>query len=502
MRFRFLFLNEKGEEVELPSLEALQRQFEAGTLTADTLLYDALTREWAPARSHPVCELFFEEMAKEGSAQAGTSDQGTKGKNQGTKGKEEAAAEPELSPAALEEDLPALEPAPEAGMEQETLRAFLESRERERKDEELRASSSDGEVTLVDPAQETVSRSTARAAFRKAADEEERRRTDSPYADTGEEAPRPRTDSWPAAPGETAPAPGTTPVSAWQAFNTRRRRRGNPGTPRPRNRRTARSGGETRQAALLVLLLGVGGWGIMESWSDPVQGALLVGEATAHETPRPPQPEVAPGPLVPSIREAHQAAFNDMVVGMESVRARMRVGDPPRHWMGGPYLADARGFPEVVGYWKRYQTFVDTLRAQEEEFFRNGFVEQMRAQGISGSALSIRVARALQDFRADAPRRAKHYDAMDSLATASLGLHDFLVERHLDIRYTPVDQGLTEDPILEISTTGTAVREELWTHLDRLLDALDQVAGPDPDRRRDVSRQILGTLGEVSPSLW
>jgi hypothetical protein len=199
---------------------------------------------------------------------------------------------------------------------------------------------------------------------------------------------------------------------------------------------------------------------------------------------------------MPSEREIRAAAFEGMATEMERLRERMRVGEPPSSWMSGHYLAEASAYPEVESYWTRYETFTDTLREQEEDLFRAAFMERMRELGIQGSVLTVRQARALQDFRSDQPRREAHYGAMDELAAASLALHRFLEERSADIRYTPVDGGVTEDPVLEISTSDEATRNELWDRLDRLLVALDEVAGPDPDRRRDVTERILGTLAD------
>jgi hypothetical protein len=191
---------------------------------------------------------------------------------------------------------------------------------------------------------------------------------------------------------------------------------------------------------------------------------------------------------------AEAEAFQDMVAGMEQLRTALRVGEPPAVWMGGPYLSNALGFPEVEEYWRRYLDYVETLRDREEDLFRRGLVTRLRLQGISGPALSIRLARALQDFEADAGRREATYRGMEELARSALGLHDFLVSYADRIRYAPVEQGVDDDPILEAVAEDEAVKTELWARIERLVQALDGVADADPLRRRDVSRSVLGSL--------
>jgi hypothetical protein len=191
---------------------------------------------------------------------------------------------------------------------------------------------------------------------------------------------------------------------------------------------------------------------------------------------------------------AEAEAFQDMVAGMEHLRRSLRVGEPPDVWMGGPYLSNALGFPEVQEYWRRYLQYVQTLRDSEEDLFRSGFVTRLRLQGITGPALSIRLARALQDFEDDAGRREVTYAGMEELARSALGLHEFLVAYAHRIRYAPVEQGINDDPILEAVPEDETVKQGLWMRIERLVEALDGVADSDPLGRRDVSRSVLGSL--------
>ena len=61
MRFRFLYLNDAGEEVEVGGLDELRTAVAMGRVAEGTLLYDAVTHEWAPARAHSAYRELMEE---------------------------------------------------------------------------------------------------------------------------------------------------------------------------------------------------------------------------------------------------------------------------------------------------------------------------------------------------------------------------------------------------------------------------------------------------------
>ena len=61
MRVRFRYLRSNGREVEVESFERMRALVSSGTVGELTLLYDALTREWAPARAHAAYRLLREE---------------------------------------------------------------------------------------------------------------------------------------------------------------------------------------------------------------------------------------------------------------------------------------------------------------------------------------------------------------------------------------------------------------------------------------------------------
>ena len=69
MRFRFLYLDKNGEETKVESVDELRRCVEDGLIEEDTLLYDARSREWGPARVHTAYRsVQGEVLADDGSA--------------------------------------------------------------------------------------------------------------------------------------------------------------------------------------------------------------------------------------------------------------------------------------------------------------------------------------------------------------------------------------------------------------------------------------------------
>lgn len=563
MRFRFLFVDDRGEEVYVSSTEDLARHVRSGSLREEALLYDSLTREWAPARTHPTFARFRDQEPSEEegslSADVASTEEPTRAAMAPATEADPAATDPpaatepvgaetpageatppvddpssaESPPAAdsapasedsrsedsreegdgepslIQEPLPDLEPLPEEEVQVDTVQLFLKQQELERwEDERDQGSTGDDSILLDSEHTEEFQQHAPISgswgdtppepgdpgfeSFLNAQRRWGRSQPPRGWAETGatdaSKTPRPlevRPDV-PAAgsgAGSTAPtAPGVATAPPRKSSGLARWYR----RARARQEQRSRNAGG-RQFAFLLLLLAIGGLGIAETWGVFPFPTLLGEEDRV---------EGAAGevPLTPEMEIAETEAFSDMVDGMEYLRRTMRVGEPPVTWMGGPYLSNALAFPEVRQFWVRYREYVETLRESEEDLFRAGFVTRLRLQGVSGPVVSIRLARALRDFEADAARREATYARMDELAVAALGLHDFLLANAHRIRYAPVDQGVNDDPILEAVPLDESTAEALWTRIERLVRALDGVADADPLQRRDVSRSVLGSL--------
>ncbi len=477
MKFRFVFVGPEGAEVEVASVEALRARVLAGDLGDETLLYDGLTREWAPARVHPIYRLIRDGMTGPGGGgesmsarpvslervdatptpTLGTPALGGDPPSEGSTPVGDdlvAGARPDdddllgfdLAPAAVVDDL-AEDPAE---VDHEAL--FWEEKAREQE----RAALDEG-ATLVPIPPRFDPAAGADATDASGGDARDPVRRLRPAG-----AQRSGATSDPDLPAPDADRVGPLDAPEWRP-------------PRPPRawRQEIRAEVPRRQAALMMMLAAIGGWAIADAWvptpaaEEPPE---MVHVASAYRV----SPYFTKGHV-----DVRSAAFEDMLRGMDGLRARMDVDAPPEGWLGDAYFADPAAYAEVAVYWGKYGALVDALRAEEEQLFRSGFVSRLQRKGITGTVLTIEVARALQEFRQDRPRRELLYTAMEELAAASLALHEALL----------VDAGLSggEAPV--------ELRRSL--ELERVVRAMALVSGNEDgleQRLGDAGLQELGRL--------
>lgn len=456
MEFRFVFRDPEGNEVGVPTAGHLASQVEMGAVHEDTPLFDTITGEWSPARDHPVFRLILEELDRPlGKTSAPELPSG-----QPPSTGSPVPGPPMAVPASPDLEEPAIAPA--AGDEPDMVREFLEARERERREEGLRDAGREEEVPVVDPGQGSLARQR-------------------PEGRAGASMPPRRK------PSGTRNAAGSGPARA-----AGRKDRGRGRGPRlPRGRRV-RGDGSRRRTGLIrgavVVALAAAAWAVAE-W----QPRAAESSSETLDTPGATLPPRPAGPLAGGLGYDEPEVFRDMTSGMEALQGRMRLGDPPAVWMAGAYLGDAGRYPEVTGYWRRYLAFVDSLRDREESIYREGLQARLEESGIQGRVLAVRAARELQDFRADSLGRVRRYDAMKELADAALSLHGFLEEHARTLRYAALERLEETDSVVPEPVSST-VRTGVWERVEVLLSALDRVAGPDPERRTDVTREVAGLL--------
>ena len=129
MRFRFLYLDKNGEETKVESLDELRHRVAEGEIGEDTLLYDARSREWSPARVHSAFRSVADELGSppsEGDAESGDDPS--------------PREMPELTAGGIE----LTDAVPDA------VARFLERRERERREEDERRATAFDELKVVD----------------------------------------------------------------------------------------------------------------------------------------------------------------------------------------------------------------------------------------------------------------------------------------------------------------------------------------------------------------
>jgi len=456
MSHRFVYTDPDGREVRLETQADLNRAVASGAVGDDTPLFDELTSEWGPARTHALYRLAREEGAPAPSEEE-TPPESPEAAEDG-----EAADDASLGGLTLTDALPEVDV-------DDTVEDFKARLERERRQEqELKPGSSHDSLGMVrgdtvadlpespaaesrrDPANSDSPPPTSRS---RATDAAERARQLFPPADLTADGPVPNRKS-----------------------------------ARPRGL----DGAQFRQVALLAGLIGIGAWGIADAraTASANSDALEILMLEASQASEPP-----PEGLL-EVRASAEAAFRDMRDGMDRIRSAMDVGEAPDEWLSGEYLSDPASAPVVREYWTRYGEFVDSIRSAEEELFRSGFATRLQQMGITGPVLSIRLARGLSDFRADRPRRDEVYGAMDALAAEALSLDDWLRSVEGRIAYAGVrEDAVSMAPDLEAAALDPETAAELDRRLMAVLDALDLVTGMDPAEARNLTGRALGSLG-------
>lgn len=469
MRFRFLYLNEAGEEVEVGGLEELRACVAMGRVDENTLLFDAVTREWAPARAHSAYRLLAEEIGGMGAGlhrpPASASEGG--GESHPPEAEDESPEEDILG--ALPdggEPLPELTPVREPELP-DTVTLFLEKEERERRlqgDEPTPSPGRRDDFHVVERSDDL-----ARNLDEVAEPSLEEIRTEPAQApppvhesETGDvdDVPVPRIPT----------SRGPTPIRR-----------------RPVGARKGR-----------LALMGLAALALVALWTFLDDDGAQAGDLpAAAESGAPPATPIPRGAMADAVAVAEGSAFEDMVQAMDSLRVEYGLQEGPQGWLDGHYLATASEYAQVEAYWRRYQDFVSELRSRDTALFRTGFVNRLREDGLEGPVVAMRLARALEDFRATQPARAVLYQGMDTLAVRALALHGLLLEREDEVEYDPVQLGtVSRDPVMEAFPSNPELRDLIWAHLDGIFEALDVVQGGMPGSRDQITDATLRAIRE------
>jgi hypothetical protein len=518
MEFRFRYLGPEGGEIEVSSLEDLRALVTAGKVEETTLLYDALTKEWAPARAHAVYRFMRDEAARAGGAR----------------------------PPSASDDLGlgitlSLEAAPDVPDADEAVRELLKERERDNEPQRgsgggmLSWDASKSRVAPVAPA---------------------------PAAPTAPPSGSPPPVSPPKASAASSPpaARGSEPhlMTSWEREATMAAPVADPPPPAPAKRRAfaftsavpqvephpprrvelpverplfhtvappAEKPARTFEWAAASLYRGlhvnrVTAW--LDDFGRHLLGSLgpralpgtlvlagLVGvlfvlltsarnEGSGSSEPAVRASVMSVGPevgrLVNRFASAEESGFQSMVAGVDSLRRVHGIAEVPRIWLEGAYLADAPRYPEVRDFWTRYRTFLHDVEASDTALFRAGFVRSLEDQGIGGAVLSLRLSQALREFEKSQPRRDDVYRHMEELSSAALDLHALLVNRADDITYEPaIRRGSTisREPVVEAVAEDTLLKDHMWTLLERIFASLEWMGGDLGGSRDNLTNRLL-----------
>ncbi|MGD2047350.1 MAG: hypothetical protein PVH96_14135 [Gemmatimonadota bacterium] len=476
MPARFRIRTAQGQEISFASHEMFAEFVRSGDLSPDDVVYDAETREWSSALTHPVVlqiETEAEESGEEDAAE---------------KADEEAAAEAEApSDGAADsepEEAPAeadsegidigldLAPAPDQMSPDEQAAAFVKRMEAER------ASELDFDE---DPGIQGFRREQGSSLVDGLSLEDEEQADSSPPARE------------PVSPRETPRAARPRP----EPPRREERQRTEPATRKPGKARKKapkrKSGTFTRYAAFTIVAAVVVAAGMYF-------GPELLGPAS-DEGPEPAPDSAAlpppPEPLIPDTEEALRARAQERF--LTTTRALLRDLPPiPQVWLSGRYLANPSDYPEVREAWDEILTTVRQVRAGDNERYRAGYLRALEEAQSDPATRTLRLAGAIADFQGRVAPRAAHYDRVEALAVAALRGHDALVQAEGTIAYEPATQTpVSGDPVIEAVGRNDEAQARLDQVLDMILAQLEEPAGP--GRSQNVGEWVWdGVLDAVA----
>jgi hypothetical protein len=424
MSARFRIRTPTGQELSFASLDVFREFVRSGDLSPDDVVYDAATREWSSARTHPV--VLEIELEAEDSA-AATSEGGA-----------EAAAPPEataVEPPGVEAPNPTfamggigldLAPAPnQLSPEQEAVQ-FLAKLEAERAGD-LSASEDVPIQSFTMEQSEPLPAAPAGAVS----------------ASTPELAPRSfRQERMAPAPARPAPVVEPKPNPAWKYAPF---------------------------AILVLVLAGVGLYfgsdvfaPVATEGSDPAAGPVTA----------PP----APTPVIPATDEALRGRATERY--LTSTQSLLRQLEPiPQAWLSGRYLAEPSDHANVRDVWTSYLGTVREIRAGDDDRYRAAYGRALDDAGVQEPARAARLATGMTQFQARSADRNGHWDRVERLATVAISGHDALVTAEGRILYEPATgPRVSNDPVIE-AVGRTSADQAL---LDEILDAvLGELRGQD-----------------------
>ncbi|MDH5758984.1 MAG: hypothetical protein OEZ65_05295 [Gemmatimonadota bacterium] len=492
MSARFRVRTRDGAELEVRDIDELAVRIEAGEVTAQDLMFDAETREWAPAGVHDA----FRAASAPVPEQPPSVPEPVMAPEPPVDSRPAKSAEPVLE---VESSPPAAEPpaAPPAGAtdddlgfslelmetipglsDEERRSAFLESMERERADDASHGLSQSLGLPVVHGGSELG---------------------------VGREGPPPPPPPAPpvqggpsrpvASDGPISPPTASRPIrphprpteSVLQAPAPTAR----PAAPAPprRHRGPSPVAGIVK-GVVIIAVVGVGSWALaMRFGRNPVPPPVV------EEEPPVIPLELPASATVPAVDPGIEAR-RILLQGWSEDWDRLGVGEIPEEWLDGRYFSAPEGFPEVLVFWQGYRDWVMAGRDEESERYRQAYREGLARAGVAGSAGTSRLTDAMAQFDADQPLRAQVYDMGIELAQAALDLHAILLDMEGDITYEPArGERLSEDPVVEAAAVTDSARIRFETALDRVLGLLDGIDGePGPGQAERLRDWLSGFL--------
>jgi hypothetical protein len=516
---RFAYIDSHGNEVPIPSVDALALRIELGAIGPDTQLYDAQADHWAPASTHEIFHTLSRDAGADGfmapppvapapppPAPAPTA--------KAAKPKPKKKAEPP-APTASDLGLTLADPPPSAvtPSEPEPVAGALD----------LSLDLAPPAAPPTSPPGSPVGPGDGGGVFDygdlgsglqledSPADAQPAMSFDTPMqfgggASDDLQLEQPMSEfsldsppGWmePPSSGESvmsfSPPPaaeaGAPPAAPAASTPVRQRRepRDRPSAPKFKSQR---SHAVPIFLTVLLLALGVGGY-----WGWPlVQARLSQPEAPV----RPPVVMPAlPAELEPRMRELAQGAIASVIGGVDAeTRGQGVPAEMDQQWLGGNYLANASQFASVETFWTSMGTFMDGVRAADWRRYHDEVVEGAQAAGLDAEAAAMVVERADSGFVAAADARAAAYEVLDQVVDAALALHTFLLDNEDAIEYRPASSS-TVDPILEAVPSSAAIGDQMLDLVDAVTEGLSDMGSLDRVTRERLVAALTTRVQQV-----
>jgi len=438
MSGRFRIRTSTGQELSFASHEVFAEFVRSGELQPDDVVYDAETKEWSSARTHPV--VLQIELETEAASRAGGEAQV---EDVASLAPEDAPPPPAetVVPATLSEIGLDLAPAPSQMTPEQESAAFVAKMAAER--------ASNLDIDQEAPLQGFT------------------------MEQGGPEFPQPVPE--PVVPQRTEPRPIRREAAAWQPEPPRYESSvRDADRAQPSRRATAGAGEGRRYAPLVVVLLAAVGAGVYFGPELLSSGAGTREEPVTDRVVTPPSPPPVIADNEEAIRRRAQERF--LTTTQTLLRGLVPIPDV---WLRGSYLAAPSEYPNVRTVWEQYLTTIREVRAGDDQRYRDAYLRALDDARVDGAARTLRLASATTTFQAAAAGRNQHYGRVEDLAIAALQGHDALVQAEGTIAYEPASgRGVSADPVIEAVGRGPQAQALLNQVLDMILAELQGPGGP------------------------
>jgi len=440
MSARFRIRTTQGQELSFASRDMFAEFVRSGDLSPQDVVYDAETREWSSALTHPVV-LQIELEAEEEAAGETPETSVTSDADEGDEGEVDAGAGIDLD----------LAPAPAGLTPDQEAAAFVAKMAAERASE----IDFDGDVPGLKMKMETGAPGLVEDL-----------------------APPSPPSAPPAAPPAGRPRERPEPPRQHTRAPRRQDRAAAPDVPakpKKQKKKKKKAGtGAARRYAPFALLGAAAVAALVFLGPDLLTLVRGDGSATGPET----EVEPPPPPLIPDTEEALAARARERF--LTSTQAALRGLEPiPQAWLRGSYLAEPSDYPEVRQAWDHYLNTIRQVRAGDGQRYREAYLRALDDAQVEGDARTVRLNNAIAAFGTSAAARGAHYDRVERLATAAIRGHDTLVGAEGTIAYQPATgPALSADPVIEAVGRSAQAQALLNQVLDVILAELHAERGP------------------------